>query len=821
MKKIFKLLALCFFVYSASAQSPQALKYQAVARDNNGDLLANQNVTFRISILQGGPSGAAVYVETHSATTNDYGLATLEIGRGTLVSGDFSSINWGSDSHFLLVEMDEAGGSSYQMMGTSELLSVPYSFYAGAAPADNDWTVSGNNMYSTVSGNVGIGTASPDADLAIFSDADYQGLTLQTGNNTFSQGIRFRNSGTSYTWHIYRRDAGSNNADLVFANGASTDITTLTERVTFKNGGKVGIGTTTPARKLSVIGHIRAAAATDETKYAEIYHDGSNPFLNWSGNGNLDFRYDNTTLATVSQGNNRLYVPRPLDDFGADKSCIYGYRPGSAGIAQNGGTSWAEDGIDAAVKGYSFWGNNYTAGVAGYSYLDYPKSAGVIGAHRSGSVRAMLAYKDDNNSLWAGYFAGDVNVTGTIHGNGSGLTNLPSDDDWTVSGNNMYSGVSGKVGIGTSAPAQQLSVIGTIRGANDASETEYIEMSHGGGNAYINWNGDGDLDLRYNGTNMATVKQSGGFNISSGNAYMIGGNSILHNKGSNNLFAGYQAGLNNTGSNVTIFGYNAGITGNSGNFNTFIGSKSGQVNTTGYNNIFIGADAGQQNSSGNYNAFMGAGAGDGNKTGSENVFVGFYAGGFNDTGNNNTFLGFQAGLNTANQSGNIFIGHNAGSNESGSNLLFIDNSNTASPLIWGDFANNRLVINGNNSNNTLLCTFFSNGSAGGTTPWQFVSDETLKQNIQNIPNALEKVRQLRGVNFEFKSKENFPAGKQMGFIAQEAQKVIPEVVVEGDGMYGMAYAPITALLVEAVKEQQKIIEQLQSEIDELKISINK
>ena len=96
----------------------------------------------------------------------------------------------------------------------------------------------------------------------------------------------------------------------------------------------------------------------------------------------------------------------------------------------------------------------------------------------------------------------------------------------------------------------------------------------------------------------------------------------------------------------------------------------------------------------------------------------------------------------------------------------------------------------------------------------------LKQNIQNIPNALEKVRQLRGVNFEFKSKENFPAGKQMGFIAQEAQKVIPEVVVEGDGMYGMSYAPITALLVEAVKEQQKIIEQLQSEIDELKTSIN-
>ena len=113
------------------AQPPQAFKYQAVVRDSTGNILSNRNVSFLISILQGATSGIAVYSETQNATTNESGLVNLEIGNGSIVSGIFSDIDWGIESYFLKVEMDAEGGTNYQLTGTSQLLSVPYSLHSG------------------------------------------------------------------------------------------------------------------------------------------------------------------------------------------------------------------------------------------------------------------------------------------------------------------------------------------------------------------------------------------------------------------------------------------------------------------------------------------------------------------------------------------------------------------------------------------------------------------------------------------------------------------------------------------------------------------
>jgi hypothetical protein len=115
---------------SVFAQSPEAFKYQAIARDAGGNVLANQSVSLKISILKTSDTGTPVYVETHYAITNGFGLVNLNIGGGTVVWGNFSNIDWGSDNYFIKVEMDPAGGTSYQAMGTSQLLSVPYALYA-------------------------------------------------------------------------------------------------------------------------------------------------------------------------------------------------------------------------------------------------------------------------------------------------------------------------------------------------------------------------------------------------------------------------------------------------------------------------------------------------------------------------------------------------------------------------------------------------------------------------------------------------------------------------------------------------------------------
>lgn len=118
------------------AQAPQAFKYQAVARNADGSVIANQAVSFRISILRHNLTGDIVFSERHNTSTNDFGLATLEIGYGIFVTGSLSGIDWGADTYFIRVEMDPAGGTSYLVMGTSQLLSVPYALHAKTVEVD-------------------------------------------------------------------------------------------------------------------------------------------------------------------------------------------------------------------------------------------------------------------------------------------------------------------------------------------------------------------------------------------------------------------------------------------------------------------------------------------------------------------------------------------------------------------------------------------------------------------------------------------------------------------------------------------------------------
>jgi hypothetical protein len=147
--KITKLIWISLFTIlslQGFSQAPQAFKYQAVARDNSGNILASQAVSFRINILSGSTSGSSVYAETHTATTNAYGLVNLNIGAGTVISGTFSSISWGSNNYFIKVELDPTGGTAYTLMGTTQLLSVPYALYAETSGSGSGGTT-GQDIY--------------------------------------------------------------------------------------------------------------------------------------------------------------------------------------------------------------------------------------------------------------------------------------------------------------------------------------------------------------------------------------------------------------------------------------------------------------------------------------------------------------------------------------------------------------------------------------------------------------------------------------------------------------------------------------------------
>ena len=130
MKNTLLLLSFVLMSIFAFGQTPQAFKYQAVARDLNGNPVINQEISVKISILAGSPEGETVYSEIHQTTTNSLGLLILEVGSGTTVTGEFAMIAWGNNASFIKTEMDLTGGVNFVFMGTSQLLSVPYSLFS-------------------------------------------------------------------------------------------------------------------------------------------------------------------------------------------------------------------------------------------------------------------------------------------------------------------------------------------------------------------------------------------------------------------------------------------------------------------------------------------------------------------------------------------------------------------------------------------------------------------------------------------------------------------------------------------------------------------
>jgi uncharacterized protein (TIGR02145 family) len=131
MKKLITLCTALLITTIVFAQAPIKMSYQAIIRNSSNALMNNQTVGMMISILQNSPTGNAVYVETQTPTTNTNGLASIEIGGGTVVSGNFSSINWANGPFFCKTETDPTGGTSYTVTATSQLLSVPYALFSG------------------------------------------------------------------------------------------------------------------------------------------------------------------------------------------------------------------------------------------------------------------------------------------------------------------------------------------------------------------------------------------------------------------------------------------------------------------------------------------------------------------------------------------------------------------------------------------------------------------------------------------------------------------------------------------------------------------
>ncbi len=338
--------------------------------------------------------------------------------------------------------------------------------------------------------------------------------------------------------------------------------------------------------------------------------------------------------------------------------------------------------------------------------------------------------------------------------------------------------------------------------------------------------------------------RSGLSNTTGSNNVFLGFNTgLLNTVGAENVFVGYQAGYNNLNGLRNVFiGYNSGLNNSSGTYNIFLGRQAGEANTTGSSNVYIGEGSGQSLPDGSINTFVGKGTGSNQTSGGFNVYIGGQAGIYKTAGNynsflgyhsgafaagdNNVLLGFQAGMGAIG-SGNVFIGYQTGANMTGyNNTLAIDNSSTMTPLIGGDFANNRVGINRIPTTYTLEVagTIWANGTAitAGLSTW---SDARYKKDITQLTNALSDVMQMQGVRYNWKQSDfpdlNFPEGQQIGVIAQDIEKILPELVFTSpDGYKSVSYEKLTPVLIEAIKEQQKMIDSQKNKIDSALEEIN-
>jgi hypothetical protein len=188
-----------------------------------------------------------------------------------------------------------------------------------------------------------------------------------------------------------------------------------------------------------------------------------------------------------------------------------------------------------------------------------------------------------------------------------------------------------------------------------------------------------------------------------------------------NVFLGFYSGFNNTtGSNNTFAGYQSGYGNSTGRNNTFNGYYAGRSNTKGNNNAFYGYYSGYRNTTGYDNSFYGLYSGYSTNTGYRNTFQGRSAGYRNTTGRSNTYIGYYAGYNNVTGFSNVFIGNQAGYSETGSNKLYISNSNSSTPLIYGDFGTKNLTVNGGLSivDGTQQDGYVLTTDANGKASWQ-------------------------------------------------------------------------------------------------------
>ncbi|MBI1288057.1 MAG: hypothetical protein GC178_10835 [Flavobacteriales bacterium] len=652
MKKLLLslLFPFSFFLLPALAQqAPQKFNYQAVARDADGKALSDSEVILRIAIMSGNDLDRPVYSEEHTVTTNKLGLFNLAIGAGEILEGEFSTIDWGADSHYLSVEMDAEGYGHFQQMGTSQLLSVPYALYAersgsgndgGSRNDPNDWTINGN--------------AGTDDSVNFIGTLDAQDLTIRTNDMEVA---RFTTDGEL-----------DMDADARITFGGENALHMLGDlNVSIGPGAGDGIAAGGSGERNAFIGDHAGSKVTSGSRNAFIgYYAGYNTT---TGNNNIAIGNAAGYKNQSGSNNTNIGFQSGYNAVDVSNNIYIGFQAGY-NTTTGGNNSYV--GFQAGRENLIGTANSY-----------FGTSSG---RYATGSSNTFLGYRTGfatttgAGNTFLGTNAGDGNTTGSSNTYiGANADGSPTLSNATAIGagatvtqsNSLVLGSSANVGIGTSAPSAKLHVEGTMKLVDGNQADGYVLTSDASGNA--SWqatataieiaDADGDTKIQVEESADEDIIR---FDMAGTEFFrMDSGRLEVLNTGSS-VFLGELAGASDD------LDYNS---------NTALGYLTLNENETGAYNVVVGSQALQR---GNVN---------------NNTAVGYWSlrqQSFpGNVGDENTALGYKAGYGFEG-SNSVLLGAHAGESMVGDNKLYIENSNadSSAALIYGEFDNDFLAVNG-------------------------------------------------------------------------------------------------------------------------------
>ena len=278
MKKlILSLVAIATIAITSFGQAPEGFKYQAVVRDAGNTILNNQAVGMQMTIQQGSIGGTTVYQETFAPTTNAYGLVNLEIGSGTVVSGDFTTIDWSAGPYFIETAVDVTGGTSYAVMGTSQLMSVPYALHANTAEnVTNDLVDDADADPANELQDISL--TGSDLTLSSGSIIDLSVIDTDTDTQLDETAVDAFVSNNGYITSPDDADADPNNEIQTISRTGTT--------VTLSNGGGTfedSVGVYTAGTGINITNNVISASGTCGLSIGDTYQGGIIFYIDASG----------------------------------------------------------------------------------------------------------------------------------------------------------------------------------------------------------------------------------------------------------------------------------------------------------------------------------------------------------------------------------------------------------------------------------------------------------------------------------------------------------------------------------------------------------